>query len=68
MNWRSWKATLLKPNSCWRSKGELEQQAQSLSQLRAKYAGRLASKVTAHIHDLAMPEGRFEIEVTAKDT
>ena len=20
MNWRSWKATLLKPNSCWRSK------------------------------------------------
>ena len=49
-------------------KGELEQQAQSLSQLRAKYAGRLASKVTAHIHDLAMPEGRFEIEVTAKDT
>ncbi len=49
-------------------KGELEQQAQSLSQLRAKYARRLASKVTAHIHDLAMPEGRFEIEVTAKDT
>ena len=49
-------------------KGELEQQAQSLSQLRAKYAGRLASKVTVHIHDLAMPEGRFEIEVTAKDT
>lgn len=49
-------------------KGELEQQAQSLSQLRGKYAGQLASKVTAHIHDLAMPEGRFEIEVTAKDT
>lgn len=32
-----------------------------------KYAGQLASKVTAHIHDLAMPEGRFEIEITAKD-
>ena len=48
-------------------KGELEQQAQSLSQLRGKYAGQLASKVTAHIHDLAMPEGRFEIEITAKD-
>ncbi len=49
-------------------KGELEQQAQSLSQLRAKYARRLASKVTAHIHNMAMPEGRFEIEVTAQDT
>ena len=31
-------------------KGEWEQQAQSLSQLRAKDARRLASKVTAHIH------------------
>ena len=49
-------------------KSELEQQAQSLSQLRCKYAAELAAKVTTHIHDLAMPEGKFEIAVTAKET
>lgn len=49
-------------------KSELEQQAQSLSQLRCKYAAELAAKVTAHIHDLAMPEGKFEIAVAAKET
>lgn len=48
-------------------KSELEQQAQSLSQLRCKYAAELAAKVTTHIHDLAMPEGKFEIAVTAKE-
>lgn len=49
-------------------KSELEQQAQGLSQLRCKYAAELAAKVTVHIHDLAMPEGKFEIAVTAKET
>ena len=49
-------------------KSELEQQAQSLSQLRCKYAAELAAKVTTHIHDLAMPEGKFEIAVAAKET
>ena len=49
-------------------KSELEQQAQSLSQLRCKYAAELADKVTTHIHDLAMPEGKFEIAVAAKET
>lgn len=49
-------------------KSELEQQAQSLSQLRCKYAAELAAKVTTHIHDLAMPEGKFEIDVAAKET
>lgn len=48
-------------------KSELEQQAQSLSQLRCKYAAELAAKVTTHIHDLAMPEGKFEIAVAAKE-
>ncbi|MFQ9522606.1 MAG: hypothetical protein ACLR2G_02755 [Phascolarctobacterium faecium] len=67
MNWRSWKATLLKQNSCWRSKVRWNSRRKAYRSC-AKYARRLASKVTAHIHDLAMPEGRFEIEVTAKDT
>lgn len=49
-------------------KSELEQQAQGLSQLRCKYAAELADKVTTHIHDLAMPEGKFEIAVAAKET
>ncbi|WP_177566760.1 DNA repair protein RecN [uncultured Phascolarctobacterium sp.] len=48
-------------------KNELEQQAQQLTKLRCKYAAELASKVTEHIHDLAMPEGKFEISVTAKE-
>ncbi|MCD7874811.1 MAG: DNA repair protein RecN [Acidaminococcaceae bacterium] len=48
-------------------KSELEQQAQRLSQLRYKYAAELAAKVTTHIHDLAMPEGKFEIAVAAKE-
>ena len=48
-------------------KSELEQQAQRLSQLRCKYAAELAAKVTTHIHDLAMPEGKFEIAVAAKE-
>lgn len=48
-------------------KSELEQQAQGLSQLRCKYAAELAAKVTTHIHDLAMPEGKFEIAVAAKE-
>ena len=48
-------------------KSGLEQQAQSLSQLRCKYAAELADKVTTHIHDLAMPEGKFEIAVAAKE-
>lgn len=48
-------------------KSELEQQAQGLSQLRCKYAAELADKVTTHIHDLAMPEGKFEIAVAAKE-
>ena len=48
-------------------KNELEQQAQQLTKLRCKYAAELASKVTEHIHDLAMPEGKFEIAVTAKE-
>lgn len=49
-------------------KNELEQQAQQLTRLRCKYATELAAKVTEHIHDLAMPEGKFEIAVTAKET
>jgi DNA repair protein RecN (Recombination protein N) len=48
-------------------KSELEQQAQGLSQLRCKYAAELAAKVTTHIHDLAMQEGKFEIAVAAKE-
>ncbi|MCD8359381.1 MAG: DNA repair protein RecN [Acidaminococcaceae bacterium] len=48
-------------------KSELEQQAQRLSQLRCKYAAELVAKVTTHIHDLAMPEGKFEIAVAAKE-
>ena len=48
-------------------KSELEQQAQGLSQLRCKYAAELAAKVTTHIHDLAMQDGKFEIAVAAKE-
>lgn len=48
-------------------KTELELKAEELTKLRSKYADELAQKVTQHIHDLAMPEGKFEIVITAKE-
>lgn len=48
-------------------KVELEEKSLQLSRLRSQYAAELAEKVTEHIHDLAMPEGRFEIAITEKE-
>ncbi|PJG58925.1 DNA repair protein RecN [Aeromonas cavernicola] len=39
------------------------QAAEVLSQSRQRYADELATHVTASIHELAMPDGRFAIEV-----
>jgi DNA repair protein RecN (Recombination protein N) len=39
------------------------QAAEALSQSRQRYAQELGTKVTASMHELAMPDGRFAIEV-----
>ncbi len=39
------------------------QAAEALSQSRQRYAEELGTKVTASMHELAMPDGRFAIEV-----
>ncbi len=39
------------------------QAAEALSQSRQRYAQELGAKVTSSMHELAMPDGRFAIEV-----
>jgi DNA repair protein RecN (Recombination protein N) len=39
------------------------QAAEALSQSRQRYAEELGAKVSASMHELAMPDGRFAIEV-----
>ncbi len=50
-----------------KNKSKLEQQARQLTELRKQYATKLAHQVTIHIHDLAMPEGKFEIAISARE-
>ena len=43
--------------------GSTAQAAEALSQSRQRYAEELGAKVSASMHELAMPDGRFAIEV-----
>ena len=46
---------------------ELTVLAEQLTALRQKYAQLLTKEITAHIADLAMPQGKIEIKFTAKE-
>lgn len=41
--------------------------SQALTSLRSKYAKELGEQVTSHIHDLAMPEGKFSFDLSLKE-